>query len=170
MGGERDRLSEQIHLLGDLLGQTIVEQEGEPLYELVEEVRGLAKLHRAGDDAALSRIFFAPLPSMFMTQTVFCSSRSQVSSHLLKAILPVGAAGVAEAGGRVEVGSTGGCVGAAVETGGLVGSAAVGVGGRGEGAGKATAPVVGLGRLRETRVGVAAGTFTATGGWGTSTK
>src|SRR5512143_2773107 len=63
---ERDRLSEQIHLLGDLLGQTIVEQEGEPLYELVEEVRGLAKLHRAGDDAAgerlLLRIEALPIP------------------------------------------------------------------------------------------------------------
>jgi hypothetical protein len=93
-----------------------------------------------------------------------------VSSHLLKAILPVGAAGVAEAGGRVEVGSTGGCVGAVVETGGLVGSAAVGVGGRGEGVGKATAPVVGVGRLRETRVGVAGGKFTTTDDWGIRTK
>jgi len=63
---ERDRLSEQIHLLGDLLGQTIVEQEGEPLFELVEEVRGLAKLHRAGDAVAgerlLRRVESLPLP------------------------------------------------------------------------------------------------------------
>ncbi len=56
MSAERDRLSEQIHLLGDLLGQTIVEQEGEPLFELVEEVRGLAKAHRAGDEAAGERL------------------------------------------------------------------------------------------------------------------
>ena len=55
MPAERDRLSEQIHLLGDLLGQTIVEQEGQPLFELVEEVRGLAKAHRAGDEAAGER-------------------------------------------------------------------------------------------------------------------
>jgi phosphoenolpyruvate carboxylase len=47
-GPEKDVLSEQIHLLGDLLGQTIVEQQGAGLYELVEEVRGLAKAHRGG--------------------------------------------------------------------------------------------------------------------------
>ena len=52
----RDRLSEQIHLLGDVLGETIVEQEGRPLFELVEEVRGLAKAHRAGDVAAGERL------------------------------------------------------------------------------------------------------------------
>jgi phosphoenolpyruvate carboxylase len=51
-----DRLSEQIHLLGDVLGDTIVEQEGRPLFELVEEVRGLAKAHRAGDVAAGERL------------------------------------------------------------------------------------------------------------------
>ncbi len=66
MPAERDRLSEQIHLLGDLLGQTIVEQEGRPLFDLVEEVRGLAKAHRGGDEAAgerlLRRIEALPLP------------------------------------------------------------------------------------------------------------
>jgi len=64
--GERDLLSEQIHLLGDLLGQTIVEQEGRGLFDLVEEVRGLAKAHRGGDAAAgtrlLERIEALPLP------------------------------------------------------------------------------------------------------------
>jgi phosphoenolpyruvate carboxylase len=49
---ERERLSDQIHLLGDILGQTIVEQAGRPLFDLVEEVRGLAKSHRDGDAAA----------------------------------------------------------------------------------------------------------------------
>ena len=49
MAGERDRLSEQIHRLGDLLGETLIEQEGRALFELVEEVRALAKAHRAGD-------------------------------------------------------------------------------------------------------------------------
>ena len=53
---ERDPLSEQIHLLGDVLGETIVEQEGRPLFELVEEVRGLAKQHRAGDGVAGTRL------------------------------------------------------------------------------------------------------------------
>ena len=61
-----DLLSEQIHQLGDLLGGTLIEQEGRPLYERVEEVRHLAKAHRAGDAAAgahlLARIESLPLP------------------------------------------------------------------------------------------------------------
>jgi phosphoenolpyruvate carboxylase len=56
MAPERDRLSDEIHRLGDLLGETIVEQEGRPLFDLVEEVRGLAKAHRAGDEAAGERL------------------------------------------------------------------------------------------------------------------
>jgi phosphoenolpyruvate carboxylase len=66
MSPDRDRLSEQVHLLGDRLGETIVEQEGRGLFDLVEEVRGLAKAHRAGDGAAgerlLRRIEALPLP------------------------------------------------------------------------------------------------------------
>ena len=62
---ERDPLSEQIHLLGDLLGQTIVEQEGPALFYLVETVRALAKAHRGGDPAAgerlLERVLALPL-------------------------------------------------------------------------------------------------------------
>jgi phosphoenolpyruvate carboxylase len=65
MTSERDRLSEQVHLLGDRLGETIVEQEGCALFDLVEEVRGLAKAHRAGDAGAgeclLRRIEALPL-------------------------------------------------------------------------------------------------------------
>jgi phosphoenolpyruvate carboxylase len=65
MAETRDRLSEQIHLLGDMLGRTIVEQEGEALFDLVEEVRGLAKAHRGGDEAAgellLRRVEALPL-------------------------------------------------------------------------------------------------------------
>jgi phosphoenolpyruvate carboxylase len=56
MSGERDALSDQIHLLGDLLGQTLVEQEGQPLFDLVEEIRALAKAHRGGDAAAGERL------------------------------------------------------------------------------------------------------------------
>jgi phosphoenolpyruvate carboxylase len=56
MTPERDRLSEQVHLLGDRLGETIVEQEGRGLFDLVEEVRELAKAHRAGDAAAGDRL------------------------------------------------------------------------------------------------------------------
>jgi phosphoenolpyruvate carboxylase len=62
----RDRLSEQIHQLGDLLGETLVEQEGPPLFDLVEEIRGLAKAHRSGDagsgERLLARIGSLPLP------------------------------------------------------------------------------------------------------------
>src|SRR5688572_12808975 len=49
---ERDRLSDQIHLLGDMLGDTIIEQEGNALYERVEQIRAYAKAHRKGDSAA----------------------------------------------------------------------------------------------------------------------
>lgn len=47
-----DRLSAQIHLLGDMLGDTIIEQEGNALYERVEQIRAYAKAHRKGDEAA----------------------------------------------------------------------------------------------------------------------
>jgi phosphoenolpyruvate carboxylase len=66
MEAERDPLSRQIHQLGDVLGQTIVEQEGQALFDLVEEIRGLAKAHRSGDEAAggrlLRRLEDLPLP------------------------------------------------------------------------------------------------------------
>lgn len=45
-----------IRLLGDLLGETIVFQEGEPAFELEEEIRALAKQWRSGDDSAQSRL------------------------------------------------------------------------------------------------------------------
>lgn len=47
MAGE-ERLSRQIHLLGDLLGDTIVEQEGSDCLALVETIRAHAKAHRGG--------------------------------------------------------------------------------------------------------------------------
>jgi phosphoenolpyruvate carboxylase len=56
MASERDRLSEDIHRLGDLLGQTLVEQEGRALFDLVEDLRALAKAHRAGDESAGDRL------------------------------------------------------------------------------------------------------------------
>ena len=42
-------LRDDVHLLGDLLGQTLCAQEGEPLFAMVERVRALAKSGRAGD-------------------------------------------------------------------------------------------------------------------------
>jgi phosphoenolpyruvate carboxylase len=56
MTDTRDVLGEQIHLLGDLLGETIIEQEGQTVYELVESIRGMAKSSRAGDTAAGQRL------------------------------------------------------------------------------------------------------------------
>jgi len=43
-----DALSAQIHLLGDMLGRIIIEQEGPEVFDLVERIRGLAKAHRNG--------------------------------------------------------------------------------------------------------------------------
>jgi len=45
-------LREDIRQLGGLLGSTIHEQSGAHVYETVEEIRGLAKSARAGDEAA----------------------------------------------------------------------------------------------------------------------
>ena len=42
--------------LNDLLGETLIEQEGPPLFDLVEEVRGLAKAHRSGDAGSGERL------------------------------------------------------------------------------------------------------------------
>ena len=50
------RLRQKIRLLGDLLGETIVEQEGAELFALEEEIRQLAKARRAGDAEATGRI------------------------------------------------------------------------------------------------------------------
>jgi len=50
------RLSEAISLLGNLLGETIVEQEGVHVFELEEDVRALAKAWRAGEAGAEARL------------------------------------------------------------------------------------------------------------------
>ena len=44
-------LRDDVHLLGDLLGDTLRAQEGTELFEMVERVRALAKSGRAGNDA-----------------------------------------------------------------------------------------------------------------------
>jgi phosphoenolpyruvate carboxylase len=44
-------LRDDVHLLGDLLGDTLRAQEGEELFQMVERVRALAKSGRAGNDA-----------------------------------------------------------------------------------------------------------------------
>ncbi len=45
-------LREDIRELGELLGETLQEQGGRPLFDTVERVRGLAKAARAGDETA----------------------------------------------------------------------------------------------------------------------
>lgn len=49
-------LSADIHLLGDLLGEIIIEQQGQAAFDLVEEVRAAAKARRQGDSSAASAL------------------------------------------------------------------------------------------------------------------
>ena len=49
-------LREDVHLLGDLLGETLRAQEGEALFEMVERVRALAKSGRAGNSDDFDRL------------------------------------------------------------------------------------------------------------------
>lgn len=55
MGAERT-LSNDIYLLGDLLGEVIEAQAGEAAFALEERVRSLAKAFRGGDNAAGDRL------------------------------------------------------------------------------------------------------------------
>ncbi len=50
MASPAQPLRDDIHLLGDLLGETLRAQEGVRLYEIVERVRALAKSSRAGNE------------------------------------------------------------------------------------------------------------------------
>ena len=52
----QDRLRYWVRTLGNLLGETIVEQEGDATFELEEELRALAKSWRAGDEQAHDHI------------------------------------------------------------------------------------------------------------------
>ncbi len=48
-------LSENIRLLGTMLGEVIVEQAGGDLFQLVEKIRGLTKTWRSGGDSAAQK-------------------------------------------------------------------------------------------------------------------
>ena len=50
------RLRWTVRQLGNLLGETIVEQEGQAIFELVEELRSLTRAQRQGDPSAGARI------------------------------------------------------------------------------------------------------------------
>ena len=49
MNKKQNELSGTIRLLGGLLGDTIIAQEGREVFEMEEEIRKLAKAWRAGD-------------------------------------------------------------------------------------------------------------------------
>ena len=50
------RLRWTVRQLGNLLGETIVEQEGQAIFELVEELRSLTRAQRQGDASAGARV------------------------------------------------------------------------------------------------------------------
>ena len=59
METQRELISQQIHLLGNMLGEALIEQEGQSLFDRVEEVRALTKAMRQGDqqaEAALQQV------------------------------------------------------------------------------------------------------------------
>ncbi len=47
----QDRISNDIHLLGDMLGEIIIEQEGKHIFELEEKLRTLTKTARASQNS-----------------------------------------------------------------------------------------------------------------------
>lgn len=55
-GDSQDMLRATIRFLGNLLGETIIEQEGQALFDLEEQIRALAKNWRAGDGSARGEI------------------------------------------------------------------------------------------------------------------
>ncbi|MPZ24163.1 MAG: phosphoenolpyruvate carboxylase [Dehalococcoidia bacterium] len=61
-----DLLSADVHFLGDLLGEVIIDLEGRDLFEVEERIRALSKARRAGDIAAASELAWTiathPLP------------------------------------------------------------------------------------------------------------
>ena len=53
---QQDSLRSDVRLLGNLLGETIRQHHGERLFNLVEEVRGIAKLARKGDTGQTQKL------------------------------------------------------------------------------------------------------------------
>jgi len=54
--GEDEPLRRDVRLLGELLGETVRARHGEELFQLIEEVRALAKRARRGEQAATPRL------------------------------------------------------------------------------------------------------------------
>src|SRR5258708_6716205 len=56
VGVDRDQpLVEEVRLLGKILGDTIRDQDGQPMFELVEAIRQLSVAFQRGTDAAAGR-------------------------------------------------------------------------------------------------------------------
>jgi len=52
---QNQHLRSSIRFLGGLLGKTIIAQEGQSVFDMVEEIRGLAKTGRSGGNCLLIR-------------------------------------------------------------------------------------------------------------------
>ena len=95
--GARDPLAREVKLLGALLGQVMVEQEGPELLERVERIRRLTIAHRAAPAAQrerLSRELAAELDSMDLGETEAVVRAFSLYFHLVD---------VAESRARVRV-------------------------------------------------------------------
>lgn len=56
MNSTKNELSKAIRLLGGMLGETIIDQEGNCVFEMEEEIRGLAKSWRSGEEDARPKL------------------------------------------------------------------------------------------------------------------
>lgn len=65
---DKDALSRDIHLLGDILGRVIRRQAGIEIYELEERIRALTKTRRHDEDAAVDERLSFIIDSMNMNQ------------------------------------------------------------------------------------------------------
>src|SRR5687768_679689 len=72
-------LRDDVRLLGELLGQTLREQEGDELFQRVERVRALAKSARAGREG----------PSTTLGTGDFETLASELSAMPVNAALPI---------------------------------------------------------------------------------
>jgi phosphoenolpyruvate carboxylase len=67
--GARDPLAREVKLLGSLLGQVIIEQAGQELFELVERTRRRAIAIRRGEDVEAEPRLFEELAALDLTQS-----------------------------------------------------------------------------------------------------